>query len=196
MKTVSSIEEYILRNEKWHDALILLHDIIVSTHLNESIKWGAPAYTYQNKNVVGMAVFKAHLALWFYQGALLADPNKMLINAQEGTTKALRQMRFNHVNEIDSRLVKQYVIEALENAKAGKKVKPTRNIEFTIPNELKRAFGEDPEIKEKFKTFSLAKQRDFAFYVSSAKRLETRLKRVEKIIPLILSNEGLNDKYK
>lgn len=196
MKTVSSIEEYILRNEKWHDALILLHDIIVSTHLNESIKWGAPAYTYQNKNVVGMAAFKAHLALWFYQGALLTDPNKMLINAQEGTTKALRQMRFNHVNEIDSRLVKQYVIEALENAKAGKKVKPTRTIEFTIPDELKRAFGEDPEIKEKFKTFTLAKQRDFAFYVSSAKRLETRLKRVEKIIPLILSNEGLNDKYK
>jgi hypothetical protein len=27
--------------------------------------------------------------LWFLQGALLEDPGKALINAQEGTTKAL-----------------------------------------------------------------------------------------------------------
>lgn len=195
MRKVSSIEEYILQNEKWHDALILLHDVIVSTSLNGSIKWGVPVYAYKNKNVVGMAAFKAHVALWFYQGVFLSDPNNILVNAQEDNTKALRQMRFRYIDEIDTIVVDRYLREAIENAKAGKELKPNRDIKFIVPDELKKAFAEDNEIEEKFKTFTLAKQRDFAFYVSSAKREETRLKRVEKIIPLIISNEGLYDKY-
>jgi uncharacterized protein YdeI (YjbR/CyaY-like superfamily) len=47
--------------------------------------------------------------------------------------------------------------------------------------------------KKEFKPF---KQREFAEYVGSAKRENTKQKRLEKIMPLILKNVGLNDKYK
>ncbi|MEL7473318.1 MAG: YdeI/OmpD-associated family protein, partial [Planctomycetota bacterium] len=40
------------------------------------------------------------------------------------------------------------------------------------------------------------KQRQYNEHVSEAKREETKLKRVEKIKPMILEGVGLHDKYK
>jgi len=39
----------------------------------------------------------------------------VLINAQEGTTRALRQWRFQTLDEINSELIHQYVTEAIQN---------------------------------------------------------------------------------
>jgi uncharacterized protein YdeI (YjbR/CyaY-like superfamily) len=40
------------------------------------------------------------------------------------------------------------------------------------------------------------KQREYCEYISEAKRDATKLKRLEKIIPMIIEGVGLNDKYK
>jgi uncharacterized protein YdeI (YjbR/CyaY-like superfamily) len=40
------------------------------------------------------------------------------------------------------------------------------------------------------------KQREYAEYITEAKKDETKLKRIEKIIPMIKAGIGLNDKYK
>ncbi|NJO87983.1 MAG: DUF1801 domain-containing protein, partial [Chloroflexia bacterium] len=95
MKYSKSIEEYIENNPQWGKELTQLISIVRETGLEETIKWGAPTYTFNGKNIVGLGAFKSYVGLWFHQGALLADPEKKLINAQEGTTKALRQWRFN-----------------------------------------------------------------------------------------------------
>ena len=47
-----------------------------------------------------------------------------------------------------------------------------------------------------FESLTLTKKREFTEYISSAKRDDTKQKRLEKIIPMILNNIGLNDKYK
>lgn len=39
-----------------------------SAGLEEAIKWGMPSFVYQGKIVCGIAGFKAHCALWFWQG--------------------------------------------------------------------------------------------------------------------------------
>jgi len=39
-----------------------------SPDLEESIKWGMPAFLYEGKIVCGIAGFKAHCALWFWRG--------------------------------------------------------------------------------------------------------------------------------
>lgn len=36
--------------------------------LEESIKWGMPSFLYQGRIVCVFAGFKAHCALWFWQG--------------------------------------------------------------------------------------------------------------------------------
>jgi uncharacterized protein YdeI (YjbR/CyaY-like superfamily) len=173
-----------------------LRDLIGSTELTETVKWGIPVYTINDKNVVGIAAFKSYVGLWFYNGSFLNDEAGVLINASEGVTKALRQWRFTSVDEIDDTLVLKYLHEAIENQKQGKELKPERNIPVIIPEELTDVFNEDRELENCFKRFTPGKQREFTTYISEAKTVETKKKRIQKIIPLIFGNIGLNDKYK
>ncbi len=134
--------------------------------------------------------------MWFYQGVFLNDNAKVLINAQEGTTKALRQWRFTSVDEIDDQLVLQYVGEAIQNAKDGKELRPDRDKKLVIPEELQAAFDNDKNLAKAFLAFTPGCQRELAGYIAEAKRIETRESRLQKIIPMILEKRGLNDKYK
>jgi uncharacterized protein YdeI (YjbR/CyaY-like superfamily) len=196
MQTFNSVNEFILNASFGKEILIVLREILLTTELQETVKWGAPTYTINSKNVVGMAAFKSYVGLWFYQGVFLKDEAGVLINATEGMTKALRQWRFKSVDEIDDELVLKYINEAIQNQKDGKELKPDRNKPVIIPDELKLALEEDSELENCFKRFTIGKQREFAEYIASAKQSETRLARVQKVIPLILENTGLNDKFR
>lgn len=196
MKSIKTAEEYILNASYGKDILIILREIIHLTELVETIKWGSPVYTIDKKNVVGIGSFKTYTGLWFFQGALLKDEEKVLINAQTDVTKALRQWRFSTVDEIDDKLILKYLHEAIQNQKQGKELKPERNKTIVIPDELLEVFKEDKELKDWFARFTPGRQREFADYISSAKQTETRKARIQKIIPLILDNIGLNDKYR
>lgn len=196
MKSYKTVDEYILNAETGRDILIVLREILKNTELTETVKWGAPVYTIDGKNVVGIGSFKSYAGLWFYQGALLADKAKVLINAQEDVTKALRQWRFNSADEIDEKLLLEYLAEAIKNERQGKKIMPDKNKPLVIPEELENALNDDAILKACFSGFTKGCQREFAQYVSDAKRAETRLSRVEKIIPMILEKKGLNDKYR
>ncbi|MCH7772721.1 MAG: YdeI/OmpD-associated family protein, partial [Bacteroidetes bacterium] len=57
-------------------------------------------------------------------------------------------------------------------------------------------FKKDKKVKESFNSLSLSKQREYAEYISEAKRDETKQKRLLKIVPIILKGKGLNDKYR
>ncbi len=196
MKAYETVDEYILNAVNGKEILIVLREIIKSTELKETIKWGSPVYTFNDKNVVGMASFKLYVGLWFHQGALLKDDAKVLINAQEDVTKALRQWRFRSINDIDEKLIKKYLEEAISNQKKGKEIKPDRNKPFIIPEELENTFSENPELKTAFYKFTPGCQREYANYVAEAKRTETRISRINKITPMILQKIGLNDKYR
>ncbi|MCG6188009.1 YdeI/OmpD-associated family protein [Maribellus maritimus] len=196
MKYYKTVDEYILNTENRKEILIILREILKGTELKETIKWGSPVYTFNGKNVVGIGAFKSYAGIWFFQGALLKNEEGVLVNAQEGTTKALRQWRFSDVNEIDEKLVLKYVNEAIENQKKGKEIKADRKKTLVIPDELKEAFLKNKELEIAFNEFTTGKKREFADYISQAKQEATRLKRVEKIRPLILKNIGLNDKYR
>ena len=196
MKKNKTVDEYFSKNTIWKNELTRLRKIINSTEMEETLKWGAPVYTVNDKNVVGIGAFKNYVGLWFFQGALLKDKNKKLVNAQEGVTKALRQWRFDSVKNIDDKLIKNYLLEAIENQKKGKSIKPSRNKPLNIPAELVNEFKKNKKLKSSFEDLSLSKQRDYCQHISSAKREETKLKRLEKIIPMILDKKGLYDKYK
>jgi uncharacterized protein YdeI (YjbR/CyaY-like superfamily) len=150
------------------------------------------------KNVLGLGAFKSYVSLWFFNGVFLKDEQKMLINAQEGVTKALRQWRFSNEEEIvrNCNIIKQYVFEAIEIEKQGKSIKPAKTKKVIFPLELKSELDNNYEFKRSFESFSLAKQREFAEHIAQAKKNETRISRLQKVISNVLSGEGLNDKYK
>ena len=144
-----------------------------------------------------MAAFKKYCGLWFFQGVLLKDKQKKFINAQEGKTKAMLQWRFYSIDEIDLPLIKEYVLEAMAHVENGNEVKFTRNTKpLIIPLELMQRLAIDKQLEVEFNRFSKSKLHEFALYIAAAKRTETKAKSLEKIIPMILSGEGLNDRYK
>lgn len=196
MKKVASVEEYLENNDTWKNELVLLRNIINAEGLEETIKWSAPTYCYKNKNVVGMAAFKNHFGIWFFQGALLNDDHNLLENAQEGKTKALRQMRFTNIDQIDAKKIAGYIKEAMKLVDDGKEIKPVRNKAIDIPEALQKRLTSDTKLKAAFDALTLGKQRDYANHIAEAKREATKEKRLEKIIPMILSGIGLYDKYK
>lgn len=67
---------------------------------------------------------------------------------------------------------------------------------ITIPKVLELQISDDDALKQSFNKLSLSKQQAYAEYIEEAKRDETKQKRLEKIIPMILEGKGLNDHYK
>ncbi|WP_428740391.1 YdeI/OmpD-associated family protein [Tenacibaculum sp.] len=193
----SKVTEYINDKKIWTQELNLLRSVLLELPLEEVIKWGSPVYVYKGKNIVGLSAFKDYCGLWFFQGCFLNDDEKVLINAQEGKTQAMRQWRFPKLESIQSDLVKKYVLEAIKNSEEGKELKPQKNVKpLIIPNELQKLLDENGRLKEAFERFTLSKKREFTNYISEAKREATKQKRIEKITPMIINGAGLYDKYK
>jgi len=196
MKRFKTVDEYIENADHWQDELIRLREILNSMRLEETVKWGGPCYTHEGKLVVGMGAFKSYCGLWFFQGALLEDKDNVLINAQEGRTKALRQWRFESKAAIKARAIKAYVKEAIALQSAGKEIKPSRAKPLVIPPELQAALAKKKRALVAFTALTKGRQREYADYVAEAKRAETKASRLEKILPMIAAGVGLNDKYR
>ncbi len=188
------VDEYINKHVLFSKKLSELRKIILSTKLEETIKWNFPVYTLNNKNILSIGAFKNHIGIWFFQGALLKDEHHVLQNAQE-KTKAMRQWRFDNDSKIENELLLSYIEEAIINEKKGLKIKPTKK-PLVIPQELKQVFRENSNLSNIFDALTLSKKREFADYISEAKREATKVKRIEKIVPMIINNIGLHDKYK
>lgn len=180
---------------QWEEELEIIKSILAKTELIETTKWGAPIYILDNKNIVGVGGFKSYFGVWFMNGVFLKDKAQVLVNAQEGVTKALRQWRFNSKEEINEKLLLAYIKEAIENEKKGLSHKPEKKeviiCEF-FQNELKN----DILFAKAFEAFSPFKQKEFLEYIATAKQEKTKISRMEKIKPMILQNIGLNDKYR
>ncbi len=195
MKMAKTVEEYFDDHSEYRKELEQLRSILNSTELVETVKWGIPTYTINNKNVAGIGAFQSYFGIWFFNGVFMKDPAKKMINAQEGKTKGMRQWRFESASEIDEKLIISYLEEAIQNQKDGKEVKPEKK-PLILPDELKEALASDSKLSEQFDQLSLTNRRDYAEHITEAKREETKQKRLEKIIPMIKEGVGLNDKYK
>ncbi|RZS93637.1 YdeI/OmpD-associated family protein [Aquimarina brevivitae] len=197
MDTNKMVEEYIDKHQDWEAELKKLRSLVLDSGLQETIKWGAPVYTLNGKNILGLGAFKSYVGIWFFQGALLEDKFNKLLNAQEGKTKALRQWRFTALDEIEDGLVRAYIEEAIAKHKEGKEIKSAQvQKTTTMPQELEDAFTKNADLKKAFAKFTPYKQKEFVEYVAEAKRPTTRVSRVTKITPLIFDGIGLNDKYR
>lgn len=184
------------KDSLWAAELNRIALILKKAPLQIAIKWGTEVFTYNGKNVVSYGGFKNYCAIWFYNGVFLSDPYSVLINAQEGKTKALRQWRFYNTEEIEEDKILEYVLEAIEIEKQGLKIKSDTPVSLPISMFLEIALLKDPAFKTAFEQLTPGRQREYSTYIEEAKQDKTKISRVAKIIPMILAGTGLNDKYK
>lgn len=182
------------KDSPWQQAYGQLRKIVLDCGLAETLKWGNPCYMYGDNNIVLIHGFKEYCALLFFKGALLHDPDGILIR-QTKNVQAARQLRFTNAREISklAKNIKAYIYEAIEVEKAGLKVKLKKSSEFEMVKEFKTRLEKKPALKKAFEALTPGRQRAYLLYFSQAKQTKTREARVEKSIPQILGGKGLND---
>ena len=112
MDIEDKIDAYYSKNQKFKEGIGQLRQIVLKTELVETLKWGAPVYTIDNKNILGIMAFKSHFGIWFFNGVFLSDPKGVLKNAQEGKTKSMRHWKLRTLNDTDETGRLNYIEEA------------------------------------------------------------------------------------
>ena len=188
------VDWFFAKDTKWQKEYEKLRTIILACGLIEELKWGCPCYTLENTNIVLIHGFKEYCALLFFKGALLNDPNGILIQ-QTKNVQSARQIRFTNAREIVKmeKIVRAYVYEAIEVERAGLKVKLKKTSEFKIPEEFQKRLDKNTALKKAFDALTPGRQRAYIFYFSQAKQSQTREARIEKYIKQILNGKGLDD---
>jgi uncharacterized protein YdeI (YjbR/CyaY-like superfamily) len=188
------VDWYFDKNETWQKEIERMRSIVLDCGLNEELKWGCPCYQYNETNVVLIHVFKEYCAFLFFKGALLNDPNGILVQQTENV-QAARQMRFTNLKEIVKleATIKAYIYEAIEVEKAGLTVKLKKTSEFNMPEEFQKRLNKNKALKTAFESLTPGRQRAYLLHFSSAKQAKTRESRIEKYIPQILEGRGIDD---
>ena len=189
--------EYIENLGEWRLGILDVHQLLMELGFEANLKWGMPVYSVDGTNLVGISKHKKFLTLMMFQGAVLSDPLELLVNAQEGKTKAMRQWRFYQPEDLNQIVLRQYFEEVVEQCRSGVKIEADRSrAELDIPDLLKHAMSKSDELKTGFEALTYFKQKEYVLYISEAKREATKLSRLEKIRPMIIEGKGLHDKYR
>ena len=189
------VDFFFNKAQKWQEEYEKLRMIVLDCGLTEELKWGKPCYTFQNSNIVLIHGFKEYCALLFHKGALLKDPDGILIQ-QTKNVQSARQIRFTSVQEIIEMepILKAYILEAIDVEKAGLEVEFKKTTEFTFPEEFINELEEVPGLQDAFDALTPGRQRGYILYFSAAKQSKTRESRIEKCMQKILDGKGLNDR--
>ncbi|MGA6118791.1 YdeI/OmpD-associated family protein [Sphingobacterium anhuiense] len=191
----TQVEHFFEKTQQWSEEFNLLRDIITENKsLEEEYKWMHPCYTLDGKNIVLIHGFKEYCALLFHKGALLKDPEGILIQQTENV-QAGRQIRFKHIAEIITLrpVIQAYIREAIEIEKAGLKVEMKKVNDYPIPEEFQQALAQDQELNTAFNSLTPGRQKGYLFYFNQAKQSKTRQNRIEKYYQQILDGKGIDD---
>ncbi len=187
------VDAYIARSEKWPDEMTMLRPILVECGLAEVIKWGKPCYEHEGRHIVIPQEMNDFLALMFFKGALLSDPQGVL-EAQGPNSRSALRICFRSTDDV-ARLadtVKTYVAEAIAVEEAGLDVGPAPEVRFV--QELRQRLDDDVAFRTAFEALTPGRQREYNLHFSDAKQAATREARIEKCVPKILAGRGFRDR--
>lgn len=176
--------------QRWQAEIAEMRRVLAGFGMDEARKWGKPTYSVDGQNVVILQGFKEYFALAFFQGALLKDPKKQLV--QLGQAHAGRVMKFTTAQQIRAQAatIKAYVREAIAARKAGLRVGPKKTSDLPVPEELTARFRKDARFKRAFQALTPGRQRGYLYHFAAAKRPATRVARIEKAAPAIFAGRG------
>lgn len=189
----AKVDAHIDRSTKWPEVMTRLRPILAGCGLTEEIKWGKPCFSQDGHNIVIFQEMKEFLALMFFKGALLSDPDGILEEQGPNSRSALR-ICFRSIDDANrlADTVKAYVEEAIDVEEAGLQVAPAPVL--PPPEELQNRLETDPAFKAAFEALTPGRQREYNLYFSDAKQSKTRTARVDKYAPKILAGKGFRDR--
>ncbi|MGZ9809720.1 YdeI/OmpD-associated family protein [Pseudoroseicyclus sp. H15] len=175
---------------RWIGGLEVLRRICREAGLEEQVRWAHPCYAHAGRNIVIIGALKEYFSLGFFEPALMKDPVGVMVR-QGPNTKHPNIIKFTD-EDGPARLepvISNYLAEAISYAEAGIRA-PKEEEALELPEELVEALDSDSELAEAFHALTPGRQKSYVIALSSAKKAETRLARVEKFREKIIAGKG------
>jgi uncharacterized protein YdeI (YjbR/CyaY-like superfamily) len=187
------VDWYFAKESTWKKEKELLRDIALNSGLSEDLTYGKPTYYIDGKKIFLIHTFKDYIAILFFKGALMSDPNTVLIQQTENVQSA-RQLRFVSLQQIieTEETIKNYISEAIKVEKSGLKVEFKKVTDLIYPEEFNIKLDEVSGLRDAFESLTPGRQKGYYLYFTGAKQSKTRAERVAKSIPYILAGKGMN----
>ena len=188
------IDAFFADAERWGEELRALRAILLDSGLAEEWKWRSPCYTFDGANVALLWGFKEECRLGFFKGVLLEDPHQILVAPGENS-RSSRTLNFTSMAGIERQedVIRDYLREAIELEKAGLKVDLPKD-DLDPPAELTAILGRDDALRAAFEALTPGRRRGWILHFSQPKQPATRMSRIEKAAPRILSGKGMHDR--
>jgi uncharacterized protein YdeI (YjbR/CyaY-like superfamily) len=182
------------KERRWRAEYAALRKLCLASGLDEELKWGKACYSASGGNVVLIHGFKDYCALLFMKGALLEDPQGLLVQ-QTKNVQAARQIRFASVADINAQktAIAAYIREAIAVEKSGARVAMKTAAQFEMPEEFRTRLAGDARLAGAFAALTPGRQKAYLLHFSGAKQSATRAARVDRHVPRILKGLGLDD---
>lgn len=176
----------------------LINNAVISAypHLDCKVKWGMPHYDHKGI-MCGLGAFKNHVNFFFHKGVHMKDPYKVFNGGKDN--KNMYHLKFTSKEDVDLKIIIEYVEEAIRINEKGIKIdtgKTTAKKELDIPQELQDALNANSKAKQYFDNFPYYKKKEYTEWIASAKREETKQKRLKQTITQLEQGIGKEDKYR
>jgi len=180
--------------QSWLEELSLLREIILESGLKEEIKWSAPCYSSDGKNILMMSALRESVVISFFHGAEMKDKENILEKPGENS-RFVRYMRFTEIRTIikHKAVILNYIQEAIDISKAGEKSVHHNPESIDYPEELVQYFEMHPDFEDAFSRLSPGRKRGYLIYFSTAKQSKTKVARIEKCVLKIMAGKGWNE---
>lgn len=164
-------------------------------NVQEAIKWGFPAFTYNRTIIATMAAFKGHASAGFWYG-------KMVMGDTDHQAPGMGSFgRLTSVADLPSdEALAAMIAKSMALVDAGVKpphyaTKSPPKPEAEVPSALSAALSVDAVAQAVWGAFAPGQRREYCEWIADAKRDETRAKRVAEAVGWIAAGKKRNWKY-
>lgn len=163
----------------------------------ESIKWSMPAFDYEGP-LCGLAAFKGHCAFRFWKGDLLVPGMKSLAMGPFGRIETLDDLppkrtliaMVKKAASLNEQGVAAPWMDKRRTSAHARAAKPVM-----VPADLAEALKKSQKARATFDAFSPSHRREYIEWIESAKRPETRARRLTTAITQMADGKSQNWKY-
>jgi len=190
------IDAYISRQRDF--ARPILEHLRETVHLacpeaEETLKWGSPAFMYKGQLLAMMAAFKEHAAFNLWRG-------RLVVGEEQGKSNAMGQFgRIGSLEDLpEPAALREIIKKAMALTEAGVKAprnKTAAKAPAEAPEELLDALAGNEAAAATFDGFSQSCRREYVDWINSAKRPETRAKRIAEAVGWMAEGKKRNWKY-
>lgn len=183
----SQVDNFILKAQPFAQPILnhlraLIHH--ACPEAEEKIKWGMPFFDYKGEMLCHIGSFKQHCVMGFWKASLMKDKSLM----QHATSEA----SMGHIGKITSmddlpsdKKIIAWIKEGMklnDNGIKVVKVKPPKDANIEVPSYFLKELKKNKAAQKTFDAFTFSCKKEYVTWITDAKTVATREKRMAQAI--------------